>query len=279
MDKQPRALSLVEVRALSQSYVQRQPLTGKTIQVQALDRVDLVISQGSTTALVGQSGSGKSTLARCLMRLEEPSSGEILFRGKDILAMSRLELLVVRCKMQLILQDPVSALNPRLCAAEIVAEPLVIQGLGTKKERVEKAVYFMQRAGLLPEWAGRLPLELSGGQRQRLAIARALVLEPEFLILDEALSGLDLSIQAQIVNLLLELQETASLAYLFITHDLALAGALADDIAVMDEGRIVERAGAAELFTNAHHPTSRALLASMIVGQTGIDPIPGRQHQ
>jgi len=270
MDRLPSAGPLVDVRALSQSYVRRQPLTDKKIRVQALDRVDLAIPQGSTIALVGQSGSGKSTLARCLMCLEEPSSGEILFEGKDLLAMSRAELFAVRRKMQLILQDPASAFNPRFSSAETVAEPLVIQGLGTKGERREKAIHFMQRVGLLPEWAGKLPLELSGGQRQRLAIARALVLEPKFLILDEALSGLDLSIQAQMVNLLLELQESGSLTYLFITHDLALAGALADEIAVMDEGRIVERAGAAELFTNARHATSRALLASRIVGETGI---------
>src|SRR5258708_2629700 len=184
MDRLPSAGPLVDVRALSQSYVRRQPLTDKKIRVQALDRVDLAIPQGSTIALVGQSGSGKSTLARCLMCLEEPSSGEILFEGKDLLAMSRAELFAVRRKMQLILQDPASAFNPRFSSAETVAEPLVIQGLGTKGERREKAIHFMQRVGLLPEWAGKLPLELSGGQRQRLAIARALVLEPKFLILD-----------------------------------------------------------------------------------------------
>ncbi len=269
-DEQVSVTPLIEARALSQRYVQRQPLTGKAFRVQALDHVDLAILPGSSIALVGQSGSGKSTLARCLMRLEEPSAGEILFAGRNLLGMSPPELFAVRRKMQLILQDAVSAFNPRLNAAEIVAEPLQIHSLGTKKEQREKAVRLMQKVGLLAEWAGKLPLELSGGQRQRLAIARALALEPQFLILDEALSALDLSIQAQIANLLIELRRANSLTCLYITHDLALAGVLADEIAVIHQGRIVERAKTTELFTNARHPASRELLASMSVVQTGV---------
>ena len=269
-DKPLPVKPLIEARNLSQRYTQRQAVTGKTLRIPALDCVDLSIAPGASLALVGQSGSGKSTLARCLMRLEEPSEGEIWFEGRNLLAMSRAELFAVRRRMQLILQDPASGFNPRLDAAEIVAEPLLIQGLGTRQARREKALHFIQKAGLLPEWAGKLPLELSGGQRQRLAIARALVMEPEFLIFDEALSGLDLSIQAQIVNLLIELRAAHSLTYLFITHDLALAGVLAEEIAVMHEGHIVERARTPELFTNARHPASQALLASMTVAQTGV---------
>jgi ABC-type oligopeptide transport system ATPase subunit len=236
--------------------------------VQALDDVDLTVRRGSTVALVGRSGSGKSTLARCLMRLEEPSAGEILFDAQNILKLSKAEVISFRKKIQLIFQDSASAFNPRFTMAEIVEEPLRIHRRGAPAEQRERALFLMEQVGLQREWAEKLALELSGGQRQRLAIARALALQPELLILDEALSGSDLSIQAQVVNLLVELQEQHSLTYLLITHDLALAGHLADEIAVMHEGRIVEQARTSALFTNPQHAESRSLLAALPIVQT-----------
>jgi ABC-type oligopeptide transport system ATPase subunit len=227
--------------------------------------VDLTIYPGATYALVGESGSGKSTLGRCLALLEEPSSGEIWFEGKSLLALSGREMTSVRTQIQLIFQDPATALNPRLCAAEIVEEPLRIQRRGTRDEQRERALTLMEQVGLSRRSATRSPLEFSGGQRQRLAIARALTLEPKLLILDEALSGLDLSIQAQIVNLLLELQDSRWLAYLYISHDLSLVAHLADEVAVMHQGKIVERGKPAELFGRPKHPHTCALLAAMPV--------------
>ncbi len=266
-----RSRPLVCVQGLSRSYVQRRGLSRETLRVQALDNIDLTISQGTTLALVGQSGSGKSTLARCLALLEQPSSGSIWFDERNLLSLSAQELMPIRRQIQLIFQDPGSALNPRFSAEEIVAEPLVIHGCGTSKQRRARALTLMEQVGLSPDWSHRNPAEFSGGQRQRLAIARALALEPRFLILDEALSSLDLSVQAQIINLLLELQAAKSLTYLYISHDLALAGHIADEVAVMHEGRIVERANPSDLFTNPCHDQSRALLASISLIDTRLE--------
>ncbi len=260
---------LVHVQGLSKRYLQRRWFSREKFLVQALDNVELTIARGCTLALVGESGSGKSTLARCLARLEEPSSGEIWYEGRNLLDLSPQQLLPFRRQIQLIFQDPASALNPRLSAVEIVAEPLAIQQCGTKKERHQRALELMEQVGLPPQWRDRLPLEFSGGQRQRLAIARALALEPKFLILDEALSGLDLSLQAQIVNLLLELQALHSLTYLYISHDLSLVGHIADEVAVMHQGKIVERARTSELFAHPQHPHTRALLAAIPMLEPG----------
>jgi ABC-type glutathione transport system ATPase component len=254
---------LVRARSLCKRYVQRSWLSKRRYIVQALDAVDLQIAAGSTVALVGESGSGKSTLGRCLALLDRPDSGAIEFEGADVLSFSKRDLFRARARLQLILQDPAAALNPRWNAAELIAEPLLIQRRTGKAERRERALALMEQVGLSPRWAHRRPLEFSGGQRQRLAIARALALEPKFLILDEALSALDLSIQAQIVNLLLELQAARGLTYLYITHDLSLVGRLADQVAVMQRGRIVEQAGPRELFAHPQHPQTRALLAAI----------------
>jgi ABC-type dipeptide/oligopeptide/nickel transport system ATPase subunit len=203
-----------------------------------------------------------------LIGVEKPTSGEILFDGKDILKLPRAEHVSICKKIQLIFQDPASAFNPRFTAAELVEEPLQIHRLGCRAEQRERGLFLMEQVGLQREWSEKLALELSGGQRQRLAIARALALQPELLILDEALSGSDLSIQAQIVNLLIELQERHSLTYLLITHDLVLAGHLADEIAVMYQGRIAEQARTSNLFTNPKHAESRSLLAALPIVQT-----------
>ncbi len=272
-----KAAPLLHVQGLSKHYVQHRWFSRDKFLVQAIDNVELTIPSGSTLALVGESGSGKSTLARCLARLEEPSSGEIWFDGRNLLALTARELLPIRQQIQLIFQDPTAALNPRLSAAEVIAEPLDILGRGTKKEQRQRAVELMEQVGLSPQWADRLPLEISGGQRQRLAIARALVLQPKFLILDEALSGLDLSIQAQIVNLLLELQASHSLTYLYISHDLSLIGHLADEVVVMHQGKIVERARTAELFAHPQHQHTRALLAANPALQSEAHTLPSGQ--
>lgn len=253
---------LVRVRNLTRTYLRRRG-PQRTRRVEALAGVDLDVPRGSIVALVGQSGSGKSTLARCLARLEEPTGGELRFDGEDALALPPRRLRELRERVQLIFQDSAGALDPRFTAAEIVAEPLEILGRGGRGERRERALALMESVGLARAWAGRRPLDLSGGQRQRLAIARALALEPVLLILDEAFTGLDASIQAQISSLLLALQHEKGLTYLFISHDLALMSVLADEVAIMFEGRIVERATAGELFTHARHPHTRALVAAV----------------
>lgn len=274
MDHDARnAPPLLQVRGLTRRYVRTHLVSGKTSCVQALDGVDLTVRPGTTVALVGQSGSGKSALARCMIRLDEPGAGEILFDGINLLQLTGPALASVRKRIQLIFQDPASAFNPRFTAAEIVEEPLRIHRCGSRAEQTERALFLMEQVGLRPDWSSKLALELSGGQRQRLAIARALALQPQLLILDEALSGSDLSIQAQIVNLLVELQEKHSLAYLLITHDLSLAGHLADEIAVMHQGRVVEQARTRELFTNPKHPESRLLLPALPVVQTEFAPL------
>jgi ABC-type glutathione transport system ATPase component len=254
---------LLKVCGLSKSYSQRDWLSRDKFHVQAVDKVDLEVRLGSTVALVGESGSGKSTLARCLALLEKPNSGEIWFEGKLLSSIETRELLPMRRQIQIIFQDAALALNPRFTAAEIVAEPLAIQGIGTKPEQRRRALELMRNVGLLEQWADRRPLELSGGQRQRLAIARALAVHPKLLILDEALSALDPPVEAQLVNLLQDLQASFSLTYLYISHDLTLVGHLADEVAVMQQGRIVELANRSDLFTHPQHPHTRKLLRSM----------------
>lgn len=262
-------ITLAEVRGLSKRYSRRHWFSRDKFFVQALDNIDLAVHAGRTLALVGESGSGKSTLARCLALLENPSTGEIWFEGKLLSNMQARELSSIRRQIQLIFQDPVLALNPRFTAAEIIAEPLAIQGWGTKPEQRQRALELMEKVGLLPQWAERLPFELSGGQRQRLAIARALATHPKLLILDEALSALDPSVQAQIVNLLQDLQASFALTYLYISHDLALVGHLAHEVAVMQHGKIVELANRVELFARPQHPHTRKLLASMPIWEAG----------
>jgi ABC-type glutathione transport system ATPase component len=261
--------SLVRARGLSKRYLQRDWLSRDIFYVQALDNVDLAVRAGSTLALVGESGSGKSTLARCLALLENPSSGEIWFEGELLSNKRARELLLMRRQIQIIFQDAALALNPRFTAGEIVAEPLAIEGKVTKTEQRRRALELMENVGLLKRWAERRPLELSGGQRQRLAIARALAVRPKLLILDEALSALDPSVQAQMVNLLQDLQASFALTYLYISHDLALVGHLADEVAVMQHGRIVELANQADLFTHPQHPHTRELLTSMPTWESG----------
>jgi len=209
--------------------------------VRALDHLDLAIQEGTTLAVVGESGSGKSTLARCLAMLEEPSGGEIYFQGRNVLRLPKREARRVRQKIQMIFQDPSTALNPRLKASEIIAEPLEILNEGTKREIHDRALQLMEEVGLPSQWAGKLPLEFSGGQRQRLALARAIAVRPRVIILDEVFSGLDLGLQAQISSLLEEIRKRQSLTYVLISHDQNLICRMADEFAVLCNGRIVER--------------------------------------
>jgi oligopeptide transport system ATP-binding protein len=261
--KHERRGLLVRVQHLSKTYVQRRSFSQNGYKVQALEDASLTISRGTTLALVGDSGSGKSTLARCLALVEKPSAGEITFDGRNLLALRSRELFAVRSQIQLIFQESASALNPRMTALEIVTEPLAIQKRGTKTQQRECAMEWIVRVGLPSDSRRKRPMEFSGGQRQRLAVARALVLEPKLLILDEALSGLDLANQEMIVQLLAELQKEQSLTYLHISHDLRLVSQFADEIAVMNDRRIVEQQPAAKLFANPQEAYTRDLLLAM----------------
>src|SRR5712691_1066988 len=229
----------------------------------ALNGVSFSIFPGTTLAVVGESGSGKSTLAACLACLESPTTGSIWYEGKDLVKLAERARRQVRPQLQLIFQDPASSLNPRWSVLEILVEPLMLQRNFTREERNHCANSLLERVGLSPDIVERPPTELSGGQRQRLAIARALALEPKLLILDEALSALDCSVQAQIANLLMELQSSLGMTYLFITHDLAMAAHLADDIAVMNRGRIVEQGPAERILKQPRCEITRQLLASL----------------
>jgi len=254
--------ALVRTIALCKRYEQGS-ISGKRFTIDALSDVELDLAPGCLTALVGGSGSGKSTLAKCLAMLEKPDSGEIWFEGKTVWPGTTRELALLRPKIQMVFQDSAGALNPRFTAAEIIAEPLEIQNLERGTNLRARACELMTEVGLSPDWAKRRPREFSGGQRQRLAIARAIALKPTFLILDESLSGLDLSTQAQILNLLLDLQAAHSLTYLLISHDLTLVGQVADSIAVMHHGKIVERGSRQQVLGNPQHAHTRGLVGEV----------------
>ncbi|HLZ49216.1 MAG TPA: ATP-binding cassette domain-containing protein [Candidatus Acidoferrum sp.] len=252
---------LLQVENLVKSYAAGR-FTNTTPAFAALDGVSLSIQPQSTLALVGESGSGKSTLAFCVACLEVPTSGSIWFEGANIAVLEEKQRRKVRPRIQLVFQDPANSLNPRWTALEIVGEPLLVQRQFTQQERTDKVFALFERVALPLKIAERKPDELSGGQKQRLAIARALALEPKLLVLDEALSALDCSVQAQISNLLVELQNSLGLTYLFITHDFAMASHLADQIAVMHRGRIVECGPAADILRAPSHEATRSLLAA-----------------
>jgi peptide/nickel transport system ATP-binding protein len=240
----------------------RRGFRGLADKVTAFEDVSLSLFAGKTLALVGESGSGKSTVAMCLACLERPTSGNIWFEGRDLATLEERELRKVRPQVQVVFQDPASSMNPRLTIGETVSEPLVIQGRFSREETRARAQALLERVGLQSEMMARKPAELSGGQRQRVAIARAVALEPKVLILDEALSALDCSVQAQIANLLIELQASEGLAYLFITHDLAMAENLADEVAVMDGGHVVECGPVGVLLRSPAHSVTRNLMVA-----------------
>jgi len=253
---------LVKVEGLTKRYP-RMHLPGSQEVVRALDSVSFSILPGTTFAVVGESGSGKTSLALCLACLERPTSGRIWLNGHEVTRLEEPELRAIRPWVQMVFQDPVSSLNPRWRVQEILTEPLAIQGRFARKECMDRAATLLERVGLSADLASRRAQELSGGQRQRLAIARALVLEPKLLILDEALSALDCSVQAHIANLLMELQISLGLTYLFITHDLAMAAHMADEIAIMHDGGIAEHGAAERVLRLPHHETTKALVAAV----------------
>jgi oligopeptide/dipeptide ABC transporter ATP-binding protein len=252
---------LVRVRGLFKHF----PVANSDDVVRAVDGVTFEIFRGETLGLVGESGCGKSTVGRCLLRLIEPTHGEIEFEGRDVLATSGAELRALRREMQIIFQDPYASLNPRMRVRDIVAEPLVIHGIGDKAERRERVAELLRKVGLDPDYRDRYPHEFSGGQRQRIGIARALALNPKLIVADEPVSALDVSVQAQVVNLLEDLQKEFELTYLFISHGLAVVEHISDRVAVMYLGRIVEVAAAEELYANPLHPYTRALLSAIPV--------------
>jgi peptide/nickel transport system ATP-binding protein len=231
--------------------------------VRALDEVSLSVAEGSTLALVGESGSGKTTVARVVLGLERPDSGRVFLRGQEITGLSERELRRVRRDMQVVLQDPYGQLNRRHSVARIIAAPLLAFGIGTRRTREERVRDLLHAVGLQEQHLSRKPHELSGGQCQRVAIARALAIQPSLLVLDESVSALDVSIRAQILNLLRRLQAENGLTYLFITHDLAVARYMAQSIAVMYRGRIVESGDRDAVFATAQHPYTQSLLTSI----------------
>jgi peptide/nickel transport system ATP-binding protein/oligopeptide transport system ATP-binding protein len=231
--------------------------------VQAIDEVSFSLSRGETLAIVGESGSGKSTVARVVLRLIEPTAGRVWFRGTELSSVGRAQLRSLRREMQIIFQDPYSSLDPRMTVEATLSQPFVIHRVGTRIERRRAIAQLLERVGLEPASLRRLPHEFSGGQRQRIAIARAIALDPAFVVCDEPVSSLDVSIQAQILNLLQELQDDLGLSYLFISHDLAVVHEVADRIAVMHLGKIVELSDQDELFEHPAHPYTIALLSAV----------------
>jgi ABC-type oligopeptide transport system ATPase subunit len=256
-------MPLLEVRHLVKHFTRKQGLFRTPSVVRAVDDVGFAIEEGEMFGLVGESGSGKSTTGRCILRLIEPTSGEVIFRGEDVLAFSKSRMRLARRDMQIIFQDPYSSLNPRMRVGEIVEEPLVIHRLGSKDERRARVAELFELVGLEPEHLRRYPHEFSGGQRQRIGIARALALNPALVIADEAVSALDVSIQAQVVRLLLDLQQRLKLTFLFIAHDLRLVEHICSRVAVMYLGKIVEMGETSALFAQPTHPYTRALLSAI----------------
>jgi len=254
---------LLDVRNLTKDFTRRRGLFSRPTTVRAVDGVSFVVREGETFGLVGESGSGKTTTGRCILRLVEPTSGNVLYRGESLATLAAEPLRRARRHMQLIFQDPYSSLNPRMRAGDIIAEPLLVHGIGSRPARRARVEELLALVGLEPAHASRYPREFSGGQRQRIAIARALALEPSLVIADEPVAALDGSLQAQIVNLLLDLQARLGLTYLLISHDLRLVRHVCHRVAVMYLGRIVEMAEAAVLFSAARHPYTRALLSAV----------------
>jgi oligopeptide/dipeptide ABC transporter ATP-binding protein len=258
--------ALLEVKNLVKHFVVSRSAFGRpTAFVKAVDGVSFAVNAGETLALVGESGCGKSTVSRLVLRLIEPDRGDIRFEGRDLLGMNANELRAFRRDAQIIFQDPYASLNPRMTVGQILAEPLVLHNLVPPARRRERVEELLRLVGLEPRFARRYAHEFSGGQRQRIAIARALAVEPKLIICDEPVSALDVSIRSQILNLLGDLQRRLGLAYIFVSHDLAVVKHIADRVAVMNLGNIVETADAETLFTLPRHPYSRALLSAIPV--------------
>jgi oligopeptide transport system ATP-binding protein len=255
--------ALLEVRNLTKHFERGGGWLREKSIVRAVDGVSFSIDEGETFGLVGESGSGKSTTGRCILRLIEPSSGQVSFQGENVLAFPARRMRAARRQMQMVFQDPYSSLNPRMRARQIIEEPLIIHGIGSRAERVARVRELFQVVGLDPSELERYPHEFSGGQRQRIGLARALALNPSFIIADEPVSALDVSVQAQVINLLMDLQEKFGLTYLFIAHDLRLVRHICRRVAVMYLGKIVEMGETAQIFARPRHAYTQALLSAI----------------
>lgn len=262
-------MSLVEIRNLKKHFPVGEGLFSRVKgAVKAVDGVNLSINEGETLGLVGESGCGKSTLGRTILRLIEPTSGEVVFQGKNLLALPQRELRDMRREMQIIFQDPYASLNPRMRVGDIVGEGLEIHHLAKGKAKRDRVMELLSQVGLREDHYDRYPHEFSGGQRQRIGIARALAVHPKFIVCDEPVSSLDVSIQAQIINLLQELQEKMHLTYLFISHDLRVVEHISHRVAIMYLGKVVEIAQGEQIYSNAKHPYTRALLSAVPLPDT-----------
>jgi len=264
-------MPLLEVKNLTKYFPIKKGALSRTVgEVRAVDGVSFTLEKGKTLGLVGESGCGKTTVGRSLLRLVEPTSGEVIVNGKDLLALDKEELRKMRASLQIIFQDPFSSLDPRMSVGEIIAEPIRNHLKSSRSEIKERVAYLMERVGLHPDQMARYPHEFSGGQRQRIGIARALALNPLLIVCDEPVSALDVSIQAQVMNLLAQLQEQMDLSYLFIAHDLSVVEHISDRVAVMYLGRIVEVASDQDLYENPLHPYTQALLSAVPVPDPDI---------
>jgi oligopeptide transport system ATP-binding protein len=259
--------ALLEVTDLTKHFPIKQGiLIDRTVgHVKAVDGISFSIAEGETLGLVGESGSGKSTTGFCILQLLKPTSGSVRFMGRELTELGREDLRRIRREMQIVFQDPYASLDPRMTVGDIVAEPLVVHGVGSRRARRETVRGLLEVVGFNPEFTNRYPHEFSGGQRQRIGIARALALNPKLIICDEPVSALDVSIQAQILNLLKDLQRDFGLTYLFIAHDLAVVRAVSDRIAVMNQGKLIEMGPAAEVYSHPQNEYTRALLAAVPV--------------
>ena len=267
------ASPLLEVRGLRMHFPVSEGLLGRKVgDVKAVDGIDFTVRRGETLGLVGESGCGKTTTGRCVARLEKPTAGQIIFDGVDIASLGGKQLQALRQRIQVIFQDPYSSLNPRMTIGQIIAEPMFVHGIEPNAtKRMERVHELLTICGLNAGFADRYPHEMSGGQRQRVGIARALAMNPEFIVCDEPVSALDVSIQAQVVNLLEDLREKFGLTYLFIAHDLSVVRHLCQRVAVMYLGHIVEMADSDTLFDNPQHPYTRALLAAVPVPDPDVE--------
>ena len=255
---------LLETKNLSKYFTGKKGLLNRQpAQVKAVDHVSLTVNKGETLGLVGESGCGKSTLGRTILRLIPATEGQVLYNGEDILTYDKKKLWEMRRKLQIIFQDPYSSLNPRMTVYDLISAPLEVYKIGTKAERREMVEEILQEVGLDKQYLNRFPHEFSGGQRQRIGIARALILNPEFVVCDEAVSALDVSVRAQVLNLMRNMQQKKNLTYLFISHDLSVVRHISDRIAVMYLGSVAEVAEKAQLYSNPMHPYTKALLSAI----------------